>query len=236
MYKNIVLYIKDILAPKKCYSCKKEGHFFCQKCLQERKQYSPFCYQCKQDSQNFKIHQSCKKYKTVDNIIVMTRYKDPYIRKAIVDGKYYGKKEVYDDLWIALSYFFQKKASWELYTPKNTIITCIPMHFLRRWKRGYNHGDLLGKIVSKELQIPYLSNALVRKRYTKQQSKLHKKKRQDNIKDAFWGNIKILDSFKNKTVIIVDDVVSTGSTLLEASKILKQHGVKRVIGLVIASD
>ena len=73
-------------------------------------------------------------------------------------------------------------------------------------------------------------------RNTKQQSKLDRKTRLDNLKNSFTFNEKYLNLVKDKKVIIVDDVVSTWATINEISSILKQKWVKKIIWLVVASD
>ena len=73
-------------------------------------------------------------------------------------------------------------------------------------------------------------------RNTKQQSKLDRKTRLDNLKNSFTFDEKYLNLVKDKKVIIVDDVVSTWATINEISSILKQKWVKKIIWLVVASD
>ena len=73
-------------------------------------------------------------------------------------------------------------------------------------------------------------------RNTKQQSKLDRKTRLDNLKNSFTFNEKYLNLVKDKKVIIVDDVVSTWATINEISSILKQKWAKKIIWLVVASD
>ena len=73
-------------------------------------------------------------------------------------------------------------------------------------------------------------------RNTKQQSKLDRKTRLDNLKNSFIFDEKYLNLVKDKKVIIVDDVVSTWATINEISSILKQKWAKKIIWLVVASD
>ena len=97
------------------------------------------------------------------------------------------------------------------------------MHFLRKLKRGYNHADLLAQSIAKHTQIPYHKYAIMRRKYTRQQSKVSKDIRATNLQNAFSINKKYIDTLDTKTVILVDDVVSTGSTVNEVAKLLKQH-------------
>ena len=56
---KIINFFKDILAPKKCYSCKKEWSYLCDYCFNNLHNFEPFCYICKKESENFKIHKKC---------------------------------------------------------------------------------------------------------------------------------------------------------------------------------
>ncbi len=110
----------------------------------------------------------------------------------------------------------------------------IPLFSSKLRKRGYNQAEILAKELSKKFNLPF-QNILKRARDTKSQFKLSKKDREANIKGAFKmenGEWKM----KNTSILLVDDVVTTGSTLLEAANILKRNGAKRVIGLTLARD
>ena len=86
--------------------------------------------------------------------------------------------------------------------------------------------------MSKISQIQYKNNILSKIKLTKQQSKLDRKNRINNLKDSF----RINQSVENKILIVIDDVISTWTTLNEVSKLLKQNWAKTVIWLIIASD
>ncbi len=114
---------------------------------------------------------------------------------------------------------------------KNTIIVAVPTHW-RRWIwRGFDHMKIISQETAKNLDIRRIS--LLSTSYTPQQSKLSKKERLHNKKDAF----KIKKSIKiPENVILIDDVISTGSTINECAKILKKHGVKKVYGFFLARN
>lgn len=112
------------------------------------------------------------------------------------------------------------------------VITSVPMHWSRYLLRGFDHVAYLAKRVAKEQKIPI--KKLLRARYSKRQSKLHKKERIKNREHAF-----ILAHKMEKipeTVILLDDVISTGSTANACAKILKSVGVKYVYGFFLASN
>ncbi|MCH2189057.1 hypothetical protein MK079_04500 [Candidatus Gracilibacteria bacterium] len=118
-------------------------------------------------------------------------------------------------------YFFSKPGT--NFTYKNTLFIPVPLHFLKKIKRGYNQSFLLADGLSETTGIPCRTDIIYRKKYTRQQSHLGKKERQENIKNAFVINKKYTDILDKKHIILVDDVVSTGATLNEIKNIIKQQ-------------
>ena len=232
--KKLIKLIKDIIAPKKCYSCNEEWHFLCYECYYKLDNFKPFCYTCKNLVYNFEIHNDCKEEVYYDKIIVLTHYRNKIIKKLIKDWKYYYKKDIFEDFWQYL---------WELFLDNENIknnsdyiIISTPMYFLKRFKRGYNQADILAKYFSINTLITYKKNIIKKIKNTNQQSKINKKNRESNLKNTFKINKKEINKIRNKTIIIIDDVISTGSTINEISKLLKNSWITRVIWVIIASD
>lgn len=234
--KNMKIYnfLKDILAPKKCYSCNIEWHFLCEKCLSNMSKIEPFCYSCKGKSDNFEIHTSCLWDVYYDKIILLSHYKNKNISKLIKDFKFYWKKDIWEDFWNYLSSNFFENEIYK--NTDNYIIIFPPMWFIKKLKRGYNHSEILAKIISSKTNIKLEKKLIKKSRQTRQQSKLSRKERLLNLEGSFKINIKKIDNLDKKTVIIVDDVISTGSTINEISKVLKQNWVQKIIWLIVASD
>ncbi|MDD4150989.1 MAG: ComF family protein [Candidatus Gracilibacteria bacterium] len=231
----LIKFIKDIITPKKCYNCGQIGYFLCPQCLEKTKKHKSYCYLCKKESLNFKIHPTCHDDDFfLDNIIVLNHYSDKTIKKLIKNSKYYNKKDIIDDFSIYLGDLLLKNI--EIEKTEDYLIIPRPMFFLKKIFRGYNQSEILAKNISKYTKINYENNLIKKIKYTKSQSKLHKSERLKNLEKSFSINKKVLEKINGKTIIIVDDVVSTGTTLNEIGKILKNNGIKKVIGLVIASD
>lgn len=230
---NLLNLIKNILAPKKCYSCKKEWLFLCEKCEKRLPNFPSSCFVCKQESENYIIHKNCKKNTIYyDKIIIKYHYKGTYIKKMIHDGKFYGRKDIFEEIWQLLSLHLETNEKCN----KNSILVPVPLHFLRRMKRGFNQSEILAREISAYTWIWYHNNILKRKKHTRQQSKLSRKIRLTNIEDGFAINKNYMDTIDKKDIIIVDDIVSTASTINEVSRMYKMLGAKRVIALCVASD
>lgn len=231
---GIYKFFKDIIAPKKCYSCNKEWHFLCKNCLSKMSNFEPVCYLCKGKSNNFEVHENCLLDVNYDKIFILSHYKNKIISKLIKDLKFYWKKDIWEDLWNFLSDLFFEN---EIYKKiDNYVLIFPPMWFLKKIKRGYNHSEIMAKFISKNTWIKLEKSLIIKTKTTRQQSRLKRNERLINLKDSFKIAKNKIDNIDKKIFIIVDDVVSTGTTINEISKILKEHWAKKVIWLIVASD
>lgn len=94
----------------------------------------------------------------------------------------------------------------------------VPLHPKKEYKRGFNQSHLLGKGISSVTSIPISSNNLIRTRFTETQTKKNKEERKMNIQNAF--EVRSPQEFENKTLLLLDDVITTGSTLMECIRVL----------------
>jgi len=228
-------FIKNILAPKKCYSCGQEWHFLCPKCMSKMSTFESICYVCKRKSIKFSIHYNCQKLIVLDKIIILTHYKQKLIKKLIKDAKYYYKKDILEDFSIYLSKLLLENI--ENKNIDNYILVPMPMYYFRKWQRWYNQSEVLAKNIWKITKIMINNNLIKRVKNTRQQSKLSKKERLKNLTNAFKINKNLVDKIdKNKIIIIVDDVISTWTSINSIAKLLKDYWFKNVIWLIIASD
>jgi ComF family protein len=107
----------------------------------------------------------------------------------------------------------------------------IPLHTKRIRNRGFNQALEIAKPIAKRLHIPLITNTLIRLHYTQAQTELNAIKRKKNLKNSFLYQ----PTTHYKNIAIVDDVMTTGTTLHEATKTLKQHpSVKNVYAWVCA--
>jgi ComF family protein len=111
-----------------------------------------------------------------------------------------------------------------------------PMWFFKKLKRWYNHSEIIAKYISKKTNIKLEKNLIKKSKTTRQQSLLNRQDRLENLNNAFKIANNQIDNIDKKTFIIVDDVISTWSTINEISKILKENWAKKVIWLIVASD
>ena len=150
-------------------------------------------------------------------------------RKIILNYKFKEKSYLYKTF---VNFLLKNEDFFNFIKNYDTIVP-IPISKKRQKERGYNQSDLIAKEISKKIQIPY-NNVLIKSRNIIEQSKLNKEDRQKNIKGVY--DLKNKEIIKNKKVILLDDIYTTGSTVNEASKILKQGNVKTISVLVLAKD
>ncbi len=231
---KLIKTIKDIISPKKCYSCEKEWHFLCQECLQYTIKYKPYCYICKNQNNKFLIHKYCKKNIYFDKLIILTRYKNKVIKKLIKDFKFYNKKDIWEDFGKFLWKLLLKNE--KIKNKEDYLLVPTPMFFYRKMIRWYNQSDILAKYIWKHTNIKIKDKLIKKIKNTRQQSLLSKKERILNLNNSFKINKKDRDILDKKNIILIDDIVSTWTTLNEIAKILKQNWVKKIIWLAIASD
>lgn len=225
----MIEFILSLFTEKKCFSCQKLWHFFCPKCNDELQEYNDYCYVCKKYSEDFIVHKDCQKHFFLEQVIVLTRYRNKWVKKLLRHAKYYNKYKSYIDIIVSHKDFFNSYIIKE-----NAILIPVPMHYFRRWKRWYNQSDIIAQNLWKVCHIPVNSNFLKRVRSTKQQSHLSQSERIHNLDNAFRLWNQSLD--KNTTIYLVDDVVSTGSTLHSVAKYLHKKWHKNVRAVVLASD
>lgn len=197
--------IIEILFPSSCIVCHTEGNQICDKCL-------------------------ARFHKAIDTPYIFIHstfsFKDPKIKHIIHSIKYYHRKDLIIPLATALA--DEMKHSTKAYIG---IIIPIPMPRMRRYMRGYNQAEEIGKVISSELLLPIKTNLLIRKGNSKRQVEASTRgARLTNQKNTFLvvGDVQDLD------IILVDDVTTTGATILEARKVLLGNGARSVVAVTLA--
>ena len=211
--------------PKLCLGCGKEGTYICADCLAKYGLANPVCPYCEKASIDGFTHIKCAKKLGLDGLTSIWEY-EGVIRKAILALKYKYSTEVGKEL--AASF------SRELLTRSDLVrgvLVPIPIHWHRENVRGFNQSEEIGIVVAREVNWKFDDQLLVKTRQTSSQIELSVEERKQNLKGVFT-----LDSrFKvPNSVILFDDVFTTGSTLKEGAIVLKKAGVDKVWGLTIA--
>lgn len=246
MLKIIKNFALDTLFPIYCLSCGAPDSWICQKCLQKIEilpaQVCPYCE--KTETPSGAVCPRCKaesirknKSLPLDNLIVTTKYGQHNISRLVHTFKY----NFVQDLGFPLANLIVK-VILDSSLPLPDFIVPVPLHPRRlRW-RGFNQAEILAGILAENvtpgLPIPVAGNLIIRKKFTPPQMKIKNyQARKKNMQNSFsLSEESPLKDYvlRNKKILLVDDISTTGSTILECAKILKSAGAKKVYGVVIA--
>ncbi len=227
----------DFTFPPVCVLCREScGNALCSKCLASfPKLTPPLCPRCSRMVSNELQGSLCSDCRAIKNpqlhcAIAPWGY-DGEVKSAIHHLKFDGRKRVGDVLGESLGVYLKKYP----YLKRNVqMIIPVPLHWLRRWERGYNQSEILARHVSFSMDVPLGIDALIRKRLTHASYKLHIEERRRNMSGAF--EVRDADAIRGKVVILVDDIITTMTTLEECARALKNAGARRVYAAALARD
>ncbi|MCR5486004.1 MAG: ComF family protein [Lachnospiraceae bacterium] len=231
--------LKDILYPRRCPFCDGVlpfgGDRVCKGCRDGLKQKRLYvgdmgCRLCGRplaDPEEEYCPDCARRKRMIDGGASLFVYADE-VRSSIAGFKYRGRREYAD-------YYAKEIAcrlgAWIASLHADALVP-VPVSREKKRKRGYNQAELLADGIGKRLGIPVQSEAVIRIRDTAPQKDLNRLMRRKNLKRAFKIGA---DVVKLKTVILVDDIYTTGSTVEEIAFVLKEAGVRRVYSLTLAS-
>ena len=234
VFNKIHEFVLDILFPIACISCGREKEWLCEDCFSrvfiQNEQVCGICERV--NTPDGRTCQKCKKKNSLGAFIVATSYINSSISHAVHLYKY----RFVSDLHVQLGNLMIK-ALQKTDLPLADMIIPVPLHPKRlRW-RGFNQSELLAKHVSSNLlpqtNIELEEKILVRKKYTPPQMKISNyQHRKQNMQGAFC--VTDAEKIKNKTILLIDDIATTGSTIFECAQVLKNSGAKEIYAAVIA--
>lgn len=168
-----------------------------------------------------------KKAPAFDYAYSLFRYEE-HVIKLVHQLKFTDKLSYAATLGEMLCTMLQAKTSITKHRPD--CLLPVPLHDARLRQRGFNQSIEIARILSRELQLPIEYDAVRRQRKTASQTGLNAQQRRKNISGAF----RVVTEINRKHVLIIDDVITTGSTVNELARLLKKHKVERVGVLSIA--
>ena len=223
----------DFFFPKRCVGCRAFGSYLCTVCFSTISfDVQEICLVCNRHAITGLTHPGCQTKYCIDGVFVGVVYKG-IIKRVVYTLKYAPylhdlKKIISDLLYESLT----QKEALHAVLQKPAVLVPIPLHAAKMRKRGYNQAEIIAKQLSKRFDIPTVA-LLRRVKQTHTQVGLVKEQRQDNVKDAFALDTRMATD-QELQVILVDDVVTSGATMLEASRVLKKAGFKKVYGIAFA--
>lgn len=229
--KNFIL---DLLFPFSCVVCGRRGNYICEDCFDmiEISEYQ-FCPVCTKRVLDGKTCVNCKTKTELNGIFSAVSYDNPIIKKMIRQFKY---NPFIKDISLIFSYLIIKHFLIldNLSVLEQGILIPIPLHRKKLKIRGYNQSQKIAKHISEFLNMPLITNSLIKIKNTPSQVGLPLEQRQTNIKGAFV--CENAEQIKNKKIFLIDDVYTTGATTTECAKILKQSGAREVWAITITRE
>ena len=224
--------IKELLFPKHCLVCGALGSYLCDKCYSRLKRVSTqTCLYCFKPSLLGLTHPSCKRKFGVDGFITLYKYRGVG-GKLIKRLKYKLVKDAFNDVLNKMREELGSKLAF--LTSLSPLVVPIPLHRDRLLWRGFNQSEYVAKFISQSLNFDLSPTLLRRKKRTSPQFGLTHSERARNLKGAFTLNNLGKEKIFGKTILLVDDIVTSGHTVREAAFVLKKGGAKSVFVFSIA--
>ncbi len=194
--------------------------YFCSQCLKEI-DFEPH-FNCLVCNKRLNHEAKCQLHsQLIEKLISFGVYEESKLKEKILKAKNYGYSEVFFDLGRVVGNLI-KNFDLSDYT-----LAYVPLTSRKYFERGFNQAEVLALGIKEILNLP-LYSGIKKIKETKDQSELSFEERKTNLQGAFS-----LISPPPPKVILIDDIKTTGQTLLEISKILKQGGAKKIIALTI---
>lgn len=215
---NFLDCVLNFIFPPVCGICLKTSKkYICEECMELIK-FKSLNKIDTYNNKNFKEHLYILKYEGI-------------IRQRMLDYKFKEKSYLHRSF---SEMILNSKENIE-FIKKYDVLIPIPIHKDRMRTRGYNQSELIAKDLAYEIKNIKLENrVLIKTKNIIAQSSLNKKQRENNIKDVY--QIKSVEKVMNKKILLLDDIYTTGSTVNECAKILKEAGCKEVGIITIAKD
>lgn len=231
--------ILDILFPRRCLGCEillsgEDKSYICPACLSNIKIKNDFaCAFCGSPVVTGTTCPFCKPDHFLDQLLVAASYENPLVEKIIKTMKYRFVKTLADEMAKLMAKYLERRFSSGLNINRDSaIVVPVPLHCRRLNWRGFNQAEIVGRKVGSHFQLNF-QDALIRTRNHTPQAKISdRQSRIANVSKIFKCIKPGL--IRDKTVLLVDDIATTGSTLDDCARALKGAGARGVIGFVFA--
>jgi len=221
----------DIFFPRFCFGCGFIGSYLCLKCESGLVPSDESCFYCHKKSHFGLTHPKCKKRWGVDGFICLYKYNNTF--KSVLKKIKYGLvKDSSREIFPILLKEAVGPLSFYKKTYKDICLQPVPLHAEKEKKRGFNQSDIISYYISR---FYFIKKVEIAKRIinTKSQAELFlSRDRLNNMRGAFCTEV--IGGAVPGTIMIVDDVVTTGSTVKELAMIFKKNQISRVFVFSLA--
>lgn len=212
-----------VVAPFECLVCTKEGTLICGECIWRLKTVPSRCYKCYKFTESFKTCSKCRKSSALSQVFVSTTY-ESLAKEVIWRLKYKSAKSAAREMGELMGDILPFSHTF--------MLVPVPTTTQRARRRGYDQAKLVAKAIS--YKTGYIYRDCLSRHGAKHQVGSGRSVRKKQLEGVF--RVKNLNSVQNKDVLLVDDVLTTGSTLEAAARTIKKAGANSVCAIVFAQS
>jgi ComF family protein len=233
-YRRIIHWLTELVWPTRCLSCRTYGAALCAACMASMpRRTHQECIVCKHPTPQGAPCGRCTTHTLVDRLLIAGPIDHPLIHTAIHTLKYRHSMMLAEPLadWLVGTLALRQATREPFYA--NPLLIPVPLHPHRHHERGFNQSELLARRAASIIAMPYSSDTLRRIRHTASQVKTQSRwERIDNMKGAFACQRP--DIVRDRDIVLIDDVCTTGATLDACAHALKDAGARSVTAVVLA--
>lgn len=227
----------DLVFPERCVGCHTytsslASPYICPDCFRTIELNNGFeCIGCRSAVTQGQTCYLCREYYLVDRLFVVLNYRQHIVESALKGLKY----RFIPDLAVSLTNLVSKYLKSKNFTvfDINTLVIPVPLHLRRYRLRGFNQSELIARNIASKYLLDFDCLSLVRHSPAKPQADIEDREtRLENIKNCFA--VTNSEKIKNKNIILIDDICTTGATFNECAKVLKSAGARSVTAIAIA--
>jgi ComF family protein len=216
----------DFVLPPRCGGCLAVGSWLCATCHGRiRRLHEPLCRRCGAEVESARNHCGCSsRLRALARLRSAVAYEGP-VERVLQRFKYHGWKRLAQPLALLLAEQLVVEGL------AAALAVAVPLHSVRLKQRGFNQSELLARELRKSLSLAEPSGVLVRTRHTPPQVGHDRRWRLENVRDAFeWQGF----GLESRSILLIDDVCTTGATLDACATALRAGGSGPVIGVSVA--
>lgn len=227
--KAVETLLLDLVFPRLCFGCGAEGHLLCPSCSGRLNFLVPACPVCSRRNFTGILCPPCARRTGLRRFLAPFSYANPIVRELIHGYKYEGVRALDTLLAQEIAAFM---ASYGLRPKRSGLLVPIPLHRTRERERGFNQAQLLARDLARRWGL-VVAEPLSRRRWTEPQIEMDTfDQRRANMAGAF--RVAGADAVRGRIIILIDDVSTSGATLSEAAKTLREAGARSVWAIAVA--
>ena len=234
MIRKLIRYVGGTFFPPFCVHCGREGKWLCALCEQKLTAFPhTICPSCNIRTIEGRLNPSCIDKTGLARFLAVYPLRNSVAAALIYGYKYRHGSILHQSIFTLMHTWIQEQSLDALLTQKAVLVIPVPLHERRERWRGFNQAGLLARDIARHYNLPLSENILTRVKHTPSQLEMPRlKEREENMQDAF--TVSEGATSKNKCILLVDDVYTTGATMRACAKALREAGVREIWGMTFA--